>query len=298
MIPQKIKKAVIPVAGLGTRFLPATKSIPKEMFPIVDKPSIQYIVEEALASGIEHIIFVNAHGKQAIEDHFDTNLELEMILSTRKKERLLEEIRTLNNMGNIVTVRQKSPLGLGHAILSAERMIGDEPFAVLLGDDLVDSDPPCLQQLLEVFHRKQSPVVALMNVESSLTHLYGIVGTQETPSVTDKLYELTSFSEKPHPEEAPSNLAIVGRYILTPDIFECLKKIRPGQGGEIQLTDALQRLLDIRSIFGYCYEGKRLDVGDKLGFVCANIHFGLKRPEFREDLLSFIHEELNKNVVS
>lgn len=290
----KIKKAIIPVAGLGTRFLPATKAIPKEMFPIVDKPSIQYIVEEALNSGIEQIIFINAHGKEVIEDHFDTNLELETILKGRKQESLLEEIYHLSRMANIVTIRQKSPLGLGHAILCAKEIIGNEPFAVLLGDDLVDAQKPCLSQMIDIYQKEQAPVVALMEVPKNQTHLYGIVdikcGGQPHRNPDSRIYDICSFIEKPAPQEAPSRLAIVGRYLLTPEIFNCLSSTPAGKGGEIQLTDALQRMLEIKTILGYRYHGKRIDVGDKLGFLHANIYFGLKRPEFKDSLKKLLKE--------
>ena len=282
-----IKKAVIPVAGLGTRFLPATKSIPKEMFPIVDRPSIQYIVEEALKSGIEQIIFINAHGKEAIEDHFDSNVELEMVLKSRNKEKSLREVQSLTHMAKIVTIRQKEPLGLGHAILCAKEVIGKEPFAVLLGDDLVEAKKPCLSQLLEVYKEERLPTIALMEIPKDQTHLYGIVKVKRSER-NSRLHEILSLVEKPLPEEAPSSLAIIGRYILTPAIFEYLEVTHPGKGGEIQLTDALNRMLASQKILGYRYEGLRFDVGDKLGFLEANIYFGLKREELKKNLKHFL----------
>lgn len=275
-----IRKAVIPVAGLGTRFLPVTKTIPKEMLPIIDKPSIQYIVEEALLSGIEQIIFINSHAKSAIEDHFDTHLELETILKQRKQEALLQEMTRLSREVNIVTVRQKHPLGLGHAILCAKDVVGDEPFAILLGDDLVDSKIPCLKQLIEIYNAKRCSTVALMEVPENQTHLYGIAAVR---SLKPNLFDIQSLTEKP--KVSPSRFAVIGRYILKPDIFDHLEKTSPGVGGEIQLTDALKSLLATQKILGYCYEGKRFDVGDKLGFLQANLHYGLKREELRNGLL-------------
>jgi len=283
----RVRKAIIPVAGLGTRFLPATKSIPKEMFPIVDKPSIQYIVEEALQSGIEQIIFINAHGKEAIEDHFDKNIELEAILHSRKQQDLLKQVRAISHMAKTITVRQKTPLGLGHAILCAKDVIGDEPFAILLADDLVDAQRPCLLQLIDFFKKKKTPVIALMEVPKEHTNLYGIA--RVTPDQEqDRLYDICEVVEKPAPSQAPSRLAIIGRYILTPDIFRCLEEISIGKGNEVQLTDAIQRMLAFKKVLGYRYEGKRFDTGDKLGFLQANIYFGLKRKEFRKPLIQLL----------
>lgn len=259
------------------------------MFPIVDKPSIQYIVEEAIASGIQQIIFVNSNGKQAIEDHFDTHIELETILRSRKTKSLLNELKKLSQMADIITVRQKKPLGLGHAILCAKEIVGNEPFAILLGDDLIDAKKPVLMQLTTIYQKERSPVIALMKIPDSQTHLYGIVKATCRPD-NPMLYDISSCVEKPAPGRAPSNLAIIGRYIVTPDIFEYLESTPTGKGRELQLTDALQRMLEQKSILGYRYEGKRLDVGDKFGFLCANIYFGLKRPEFRDSLTTWIKE--------
>jgi UTP--glucose-1-phosphate uridylyltransferase len=278
----KIRKALIPVAGLGTRFLPVTKTIPKEMLPIVDKPSIQYIVEEALLSGIKQIIFINSHAKSAIEDHFDTHLELETILKERKQYALLKEMQRLSQEVNIVTVRQKYPLGLGHAILCAKDIVGNEPFAILLGDDLVDARVPCLKQLIDIYNSEKASIIALMEVPQNQTPLYGIAGV--TP-VKPGLFDIRSLVEKPAPAEAPSRLAVIGRYILKPEIFEHLEKTQAGVGGEIQLTDGLKSLLSLEKILGYCYEGKRFDVGDKLGFLQANLYYGLRRTELRKALL-------------
>lgn len=249
-----VRKAVIPVAGLGTRFLPVTKTIPKEMLPIIDKPSIQYIVEEALLSGIEQIIFINSHAKSVIESHFD-------------------EV-------NIVTVRQRYPLGLGHAILRAKDVVGKEPFAVLLGDDLVDSKVPCLKQLLEVYYIEKTSVVALMEVAENQTHLYGIATVRPIKS---NLFDIQSLVEKP--KTSPSRFAVIGRYVLNPEIFDHLEKTPAGVGGEIQLTDALKSFLASQKILGYCYEGRRFDVGSKLGFLQANFYYGLKNKEFKDGLL-------------
>ncbi|OGQ13672.1 MAG: UTP--glucose-1-phosphate uridylyltransferase [Deltaproteobacteria bacterium RIFCSPHIGHO2_02_FULL_40_11] len=280
---QKVRKAVVPVAGLGTRFLPVTKTIPKEMLPIVDKPSIQYIVEEAVCSGIEQIIFVNSSGKEAIEDHFDTNLQLDAILQKKKDPRLIEEMKKLSQMVQITTVRQKEPLGLGHAIYCAKNLIGNEPFAVLLGDDLVDAKVPCIQQLMQAHQAQNANVVALMEVPKDQTYLYGIADAsaqKENP----RAYDVRHFFEKPKIEDAPSNLAIIGRYVLSPKIFEILETTRPGKNGEIQLTDALNTLTSHEKVIGLQYEGLRFDAGDKIGFLEANLYFALKRPEFKDRL--------------
>ena len=281
---KKIKKAVVPVAGLGTRFLPATKTVPKEMFPIVDKPSIQYIVEEAVQSGIEQIIFVNARGKEAIEDYFDTHIEVETILKDRRKEKLLEEMQSLANLASIVTVRQKKPMGLGHAVLCAKELVGNEPFAVLLGDDLVDASTPCIRQLIKVFEEEKSSVIALMEVEKDQTPLYGIADATQRKKES-RVYDIRTLVEKPSLEKAPSQLAIIGRYILTPEIFPILENLPSGQGGELQLTDALVKLATQQKVLGYRYEGVRFDAGDKFGFLEANLYYALKRPEFRERLM-------------
>ncbi|HBQ21461.1 MAG: UTP--glucose-1-phosphate uridylyltransferase [Deltaproteobacteria bacterium GWA2_38_16] len=293
----KIRKAVIPVAGLGTRFLPATKTIPKEMLPIVDKPSIQYIVEEAVQSGIEQIIFINARGKEAIEDHFDTHIEMETILKNRGNDLLLEEIQKLSRLVQIATIRQKVPLGLGHAILCAKDLVGQEPFAVMLGDDLVDSKVPCIQQLIHIFNEEKASVIALMKVKKEQTSLYGIADATPRKS-HERLHDIRALLEKPPVEKAPSNLAIIGRYILTPEIFDQLEEVPPGKGGEIQLTDALVKLLHFQKVLGYCYEGERFDAGDKFGFLEANLHYAFKRPEFKERLYEKISSLYHQLLLS
>ncbi len=285
----KIKKAVIPVAGLGTRLLPATKTIPKELLPIVDRPSIQYIVEECVQSGIEQIIFVNARGKEAIEDYFDTHIEIETILKERHRTDLLEEIQKLSRLASIATVRQKSPLGLGHAILCAKDLVGREPFVVLLADDVIDAEVPCVKQLIQIYEKEDSSVIALMRVEKSQAHLYGIAEASVQKN-NSRLYAIKNLLEKPSIQPPPSDLAITGRYVLTPEIFDVLEKTSPGTGQEIQLTDALVRLLKIQKIFGYRYEGRRFDAGDKFGFLEANIYYGLKRPELKDKLRRLLKE--------
>jgi UTP--glucose-1-phosphate uridylyltransferase len=277
----KIRKGVIPAAGLGTRFLPATKAVPKELLPIVDKPTIQYIVEEAVASGIEEIILITARGKGGIEDHFDVSVELEETLRKQKKEDLLRMVRELSEMVRVVAIRQKEPKGLGHAVLCAREAVGEEPFAVLLGDDIVDSDPPCLAQMMEVSRQKGGGVIALLRVPETETHLYGIIRGEE---VGERIYQITEMVEKPKPDQAPSNLAVIGRYILPPEIFPILEKTAPGKGGEIQLTDALQELARRTPLYGYEFMGDRYDAGDKVGYLLANIAFALKRPEMAEKL--------------
>lgn len=285
----KIKKAVIPVAGLGTRLLPATKAIPKELLPIVDRPSIQYIVEECVQSGIEQVIFVNARGKEAIEDYFDTHIEIETILKERQRTDLLEEVQKLSRLASIVTVRQKSPLGLGHAILCAKDLVGHEPFVVLLADDVIDAEVPCIRQLIQVYEKENSSVIALMRVEKSQAHLYGIAEAR-THKNNPRLYAIKNLLEKPSVQPPPSDLAIIGRYVLTPEIFDVLEKTSPGTGREIQLTDALVWLLKSQKIFGYRYEGRRFDAGDKFGFLEANIYYALKRPELKSKITHLLRE--------
>lgn len=271
----KVRKAVIPVAGLGTRFLPATKAIPKEMLTVVDRPTIQYIVEEAVASGIEQIILVTSGGKSAIEDHFDYDFELETVLAKKGKTRLLEELRHISNLIDIVSVRQKKPLGLGHAILVTRDVVGDEPFAVLLGDDLVVSEKPCCHQMLDLFSEVEESIVAIQRVPQDEAHLYGIVeGTQ----LRNRVVEVGRLVEKPPPGTTESNMAIIGRYILLPEIFEMLEKTTPGHGGEIQLTDALLALSLKRKMYAYEFEGTRYDAGDKLGYLKAVVAFALRHP--------------------
>jgi len=288
----RIRKAVIPAAGLGTRFLPATKVIPKELLPIVDKPTIQYIIEEAVTSGIEQVILITARGKAAIEDHFDITFELEETLKAQGKEELLRIVRDISEMVSIVAVRQREPRGLGHAVLCARDAVGDEPFAVLLGDDIVDGDPPCLAQMVEVYRRWGGGVVALQRVPETEVHRYGIIRGDE---VQERVYRMTELVEKPAPRQAPSNLAVIGRYILPASIFHILEKTPPGKGGEIQLTDALQELARRIPLHGYEFLGERYDAGDKVGYLKANIAFAMKRPEMAETLKEFITKMLPRS---
>jgi len=281
----KIRKAVIPAAGVGTRFLPATKAVPKELLPIVDRPTIQYVVEEAVVSGIEQVILITARGKGAVEEHFAVSAELEAILKRQKKDDLLQMLKELTEMVKIVAVRQHEPRGLGHAVLCAREAVGDEPFAVLLGDDLVDAEPPCLAQMVEVSRQKGGAVIALMRVPATETHLYGIIRGEQ---VDERIYRIQELVEKPAPDQAPSNLAVIGRYLLPPEIFAILEKTPPGKGGEIQLTDALQTLARRMPVYGYEFTGDRYDAGDKIGYLQANIAAALKRPEIAEKLKEFI----------
>jgi len=282
-----IRKAVIPAAGVGTRFLPAVKAIPKELLPIVDKPTIQYIVEEAVASGIEQVILITSRGKGAIEDHFDISFELEEILKWQKKEDLLRLVQEVSSMVRMTAIRQKEPKGLGHAVLCAREAVGDEPFAVMLGDDIVDSDPPCLAQMVEVFRQIDGGVIALQRVPESKTHLYGIISGEK---VGERTYRITGLVEKPTPEQAPSSLAVIGRYLLPPEIFPILEHTPPGKGGEIQLTDGLQALANSMPLYGYEFTGDRYDAGDKVGYLEANIAFALKRPQMVERLRAFMEK--------
>ena len=273
----RVRKAVFPAAGLGTRFLPATKAQPKEMLVLVDKPIIQYGVEEAVASGVDNIILVTGRGKNAIEDHFDVSVELETFLEARGKTELLAEIRKVSNLINFAYVRQGEPLGLGHAVLVTRSLVGDEPFAVILGDDVIDADPPALRQMVEVFERVQGPVLAVERVPESQVSSYGIVEIAE--SMGDGVHRVKDLVEKPKREEAPSNLAIIGRYILTPDIFPALEATRADRTGEIQLTNGLRRLLQDRPIYACEVNGVRHDTGNKLGFLKAVVYFALRRPD-------------------
>lgn len=288
----KVKKAIIPAAGLGTRFLPATKAQPKEMLPIVDKPTIQYIVEEAVHSGIEDIIIISGRGKRAIEDHFDKSYELEETLAKKEKWEMLEMVQSISDLANIHYIRQKEPKGLGHAIYCAHRFIGNEPFAVLLGDDIVVSEVPCLKQLINVFVEHQSSIIGVHEVDKEDVSKYGIIkpgrNTESNPSV----YTIESLIEKPSIEEAPSNLAVMGRYILTPGIFEILENLPPGKGGEIQLTDALAKLNQTEKVLAYSFEGDRYDIGGKLGFIQATIDFALNRDDLREDVRAYMEQKL------
>jgi UTP--glucose-1-phosphate uridylyltransferase len=286
---KKVRKAIIPAAGLGTRFLPATKAMPKEMLPIVDKPTIQYIVEEAIASGIEDIIIVTGKGKRAIEDHFDNAYELEHILMKQGKLDLLEKVKETSKV-DIHYIRQKEPKGLGHAVWCARNFIGDEPFAVLLGDDIVQAETPCLKQLIDQYEQTFSSVIGVKRVPDEETHRYGIIDPLEQHG---RRYQVRQFVEKPAPGTAPSNLAIMGRYILTPEIFLFLEKQEAGAGGEIQLTDAIQKLNEIQRVFAYEFEGKRYDVGEKIGFIKTTIEFALQHEELRDDLIQFMEEILN-----
>ncbi|AKU26582.1 UTP--glucose-1-phosphate uridylyltransferase [Geobacillus sp. LC300] len=286
---KKVRKAIIPAAGLGTRFLPATKAMPKEMLPIVDKPTIQYIVEEAIASGIEDIIIVTGKGKRAIEDHFDNAFELEQNLIQKGKYDLLEKVKEPSKV-DIHYIRQKEPKGLGHAVWCARNFIGDEPFAVLLGDDIVQAETPCLKQLIDQYEQTLSSVIGVKRVPDNETHRYGIIDPIEQHG---RRYQVRQFVEKPAPGTAPSNLAIMGRYILTPEIFLFLEKQEAGAGGEIQLTDAIQKLNEIQRVFAYEFEGKRYDVGEKIGFIKTTIEFALQHDELREDLIQFMEKLLN-----
>jgi UTP--glucose-1-phosphate uridylyltransferase len=283
----KVRKAAFPAAGLGTRFLPATKAQPKEMLPLVDKPLIQYGIEEALASGIDNIIVITGRGKNAIEDHFDISFELEKILEQRGETELLKVVRNISDMINVSYVRQKEALGLGHALLTARELIGNEPFACFLGDDIIDSEVPCMKQLLNVFNEKNHPVVAIEEVSWDHVSSYGIIAGKQ---IGEDLYEITDLIEKPSRNDAPSNLAIIGRYVLTPDLFDALSKVEADHKSEIQLTNGLKILLKDRPIFGYKFKGKRYDAGNKLGFLKATVEFALKRKDlgeaFREYLLS------------
>jgi len=290
----KVRKAIIPAAGLGTRFLPATKAMPKEMLPLVDKPTIQYIVEEAIESGIEDIIIVTGKGKRAIEDHFDNSVELEQVLLDRQKHDLLHEVRKSADMVDIHYIRQKEPRGLGHAIWCARKFIGNEPFAVLLGDDVIQSEQPCLKQMLERYERYEAPIIGVQRVSEHEVSRYGIV---DGAIVEDRMHRIHNLVEKPAKEEAPSDIAIMGRYILTPGIFELLDSQTPGAGGEIQLTDAIAKLASIEPAYAYEFLGRRHDVGERLGFIQTNIEFALDRPELRYGLLQYLASVLEREAV-
>jgi len=289
MIP-KVRKAVFPAAGLGTRFLPATKAMPKEMLPLVDKPLIQYGVEEAIHSGIQNIYIVTGRGKSAIEDHFDVSFELEHLLESRDKKDLLAQVRSVSDMINVAYVRQKEALGLGHAVLRAKELVGQEPFAVILSDDVIDGDVPCLRQLLDVYEFYGASVVALMEVPKEMISAYGVVDAEPVAhnGTRDRLYRIRNLVEKPKVEDAPSNLAIIGRYVLTPEIFTSIEATPPGRGGEIQLTDGLKHLLRNRPIYGFRFEGSRYDAGDKQGFLQATVEFALKRHDLGEQFRQYL----------
>jgi UTP--glucose-1-phosphate uridylyltransferase len=286
----KVRKAVIPVAGLGTRFLPATKTVPKELLPIVDVPSIQYVVQEAVDAGIQEIIFVTGRGKDGIEDHFDEAPELEQILAERGQTEMVAMLRRIAEMTEVVSVRQKKPLGLGHAVLCARDLVGNEPFAVMLADDLIDSEVPCIRQLLEIFEEKKESVIALMKVPEEEVHRYGVIRGKE---VNKGLYQVEATVEKPSAREAPSRMAIIGRYILRPEIFAILENLPAGKGGEIQLTDGLSQLVQDRKVFGCEFQGERYDIGDKLGFVRATVAYALKRSDLRDRVVEYLRTTIS-----
>ncbi|WP_070328406.1 UTP--glucose-1-phosphate uridylyltransferase GalU [Exiguobacterium aurantiacum] len=299
MTIKRVKKAVIPAAGLGTRFLPATKAMPKEMLPIVDKPTIQYIIEEAVESGIEDILIVTGKGKRAIEDHFDSVPELEQQLIEKGKSEFLKLVEETTNI-NIHFIRQSKPRGLGHAVLQAKAFVGDEPFVVMLGDDIVQADVPCTRQLIEQYNRTESSIIGVQPVSRDVTHRYGIVDLQS--SLEGGLHKVESFVEKPAPGTEPSNLAILGRYLFTPQIFKFLETQAPGAGGEIQLTDAITRLNEVQPVFAFEFTGKRYDVGEKLGFIQTTLEFALAREDLREDVLKImtqlVEEQSSMNAVN
>lgn len=280
-----IKKAVFPAAGMGTRFLPATKASPKEMLPLVDKPLIQYVIEEAVASGIEEVVLVTGRNKRAIEDHFDVAFELEEDLKAKGKYKLLSEVQRIANLVTFCYIRQKKALGLGHAVLTSKRVVGDETFAVLLGDDIIDSAVPALKQMMAVYERYPSTILAVQKVPKSQTQHYGIIDAKK---IEDGIYLVKDLVEKPSPDEAPSNFAIIGRYILTHEIFGALERTRPGKGGEIQLTDGLRLLMKKQPIYAYEFKGIRHDAGDKLGFLKATVEFGLKNAEFGKEFRKYL----------
>ncbi|NTV91473.1 MAG: UTP--glucose-1-phosphate uridylyltransferase GalU [Clostridiales bacterium] len=286
----KVRKAIIPAAGLGTRFLPATKAQPKEMLPIVDKPTIQYIVEEAIDSGIEDIMIVTGRGKRAIEDHFDKSYELEDTLRAKGQDELLSLVQDISNLVNIHYIRQKEAKGLGHAIHCAKSFIDNEPFAVLLGDDIVDAQVPCLKQMIEVYNEYNTSIIGVQRVPEDDVSKYGIISCNP---IEDRVYKIKDMVEKPDKDKAPSNMAILGRYIITPRIFECLEKVQPGKGGEIQLTDALRDLLKLEAMYAYDFIGKRYDVGNKQGFLEATIEFALKREDLKDEFTQYL-----KGIVS
>ncbi len=280
-----ITKAVFPAAGLGTRFLPATKASPKEMMPLVDKPLIQYVVEEAVSSGIEEVVLITGRGKRAIEDHFDVAFELEEDLKAKGKHQLLSEVQRIANLVTFCYIRQKKALGLGHAVLTAKRVVGDEPFAVLLGDDIIDAEIPALKQMMDVFQRYPATILAIQRVPRAQIQQYGVIDAKK---IEDGVYLVKDLVEKPSPLDAPSNLAIIGRYILTPGIFNALERTRPGKGSEIQLTDGLRLLMQKEPIYAFEFNGVRHDAGDKLGFLKATVEFGLKNREFGDEFRSYL----------
>ena len=289
----KVKKAIIPAAGLGTRFLPATKAQPKEMLPIVDKPTIQYIIEEAVASGIEQILIITGRNKRAIEDHFDKSVELEKELESHGKEELLSMVKDISNMAEIYYIRQKEPKGLGHAIGCARAFVGNEPFAVMLGDDVVDSEVPCLKQLINCFDEYKTTILGVQQVPHDEVSKYGIV---KGMNIEERVYKVKDLIEKPKVEEAPSDIAILGRYIITPQIFDILEKTTPGKGGEIQLTDALRTLISQEAMYAYNFEGRRYDVGDRLGFLEATVEYALKRDDINQQFYKYLVSLKDKEI--
>ncbi len=282
----KSRKAVVTAAGWGTRFLPATKAQPKEMLPLVDKPMIQYVIEEAVASGIKHIIIVTAFGKRAIEDHFDRSVELELALKKKGDGELLKKVQRISELADICYIRQKEQLGLGHAILITKDLVGDEPFAIFLPDDIIEAKVPAMKQMIEVYNRYKCSVIAVEKVPPEATSSYGIISPKR---VEDRVYQVESLVEKPEPKDAPSDLGIVGRYILTPEIFSMLEKTTPGKGGEIQLTDGLRLLLGKQQIYAYQFEGTRYDTGTPLGFLKASVEFALRRPDIGHNFKEYLH---------
>jgi len=286
-LKKEITKAVFPAAGLGTRFLPATKAMPKEMLPLVDKPLIQYVVEEAVSSGIEEVVLVTGRGKRAIEDHFDVAFELEEELKAKGKHKILNEVQRIADLVTFCYIRQKKALGLGHAVLTAKRVVGNEPFAVLLGDDIIDAATPVLRQMMDVYRRYPGTILAIQKVPRSQTRNYGIIDARK---IENDVYLVKHLVEKPAPEDAPSNLAIIGRYILTPEIFAALEHTKAGKGGEIQLTDGLRLLMEKQPIYAFEFEGTRYDAGDKLGFLKATVEFGLKNTEFGSEFRNYLQK--------
>src|SRR5499427_5004066 len=284
----RIRKAVFPAAGLGTRFLPATKAQPKEMLPLVDKPLIQYVVEEAVEAGVRNITIITGRGKNAIEDHFDVSYELEQVLSAREKNDVLAEIRRISNMVNVTYVRQKEALGLGHAILMSRDAVGNEPFAVMSGDDIIDAPVPCLKQMMDLFEKLQGSIIATCEVLHSEIHQYGVIRGVPLEGFGGRVYRIQDVVEKPPAAEAPSNMAIIGRYILTPEIFPILEKTRTGRGGEIQLTDGIRILLEQQPVYAYKFDGTRYDAGDKLGFLKATVEFALRREDLGKDFRAYL----------
>lgn len=287
----KVRKAIIPAAGLGTRFLPATKAQPKEMIPIVDKPTIQYIVEEAASAGIEDILIISGRNKRAIEDHFDKSYELEEELHRKGKQELLSVVEEISNIANIHYIRQKEAKGLGHAIFCAKSFIGNEPFAVMLGDDIVDSQVPCIKQLMDVYNEYQTTILGVQKVPIQDVTKYGVIGGNQ---IDERVYKVKGLVEKPEIEQAPSNIAILGRYIISPRIFEFLESATPGKNGEIWLTDALQKLMEQEAMYAYDFEGDRYDVGDRIGFLKATVEYAIKREDLKDEFTAFLKRKLEQ----